>query len=47
MITRDAVDLDRRFEEALSGHAVEIARRQADGGWLFVMDMPFGTAAAA
>ena len=35
MITRDAVDLDRRFEEAMSGHAVEIARRQADGGWLF------------
>jgi uncharacterized protein (TIGR02246 family) len=31
----------------MSGHAVEIARRQADGGWLFVMDMPFGTAAAA
>ena len=30
----------------MSGHAVEIARRQADGGWLFVMDMPFGTAAA-
>jgi len=26
----------------MSGHAVEVARRQADGGWLFVMDMPFG-----
>jgi uncharacterized protein (TIGR02246 family) len=27
---------------SMSGHAIEIARRQADGGWLFVMDMPFG-----
>ncbi len=27
---------------SMSGHAVEIARRQPDGGWLFVMDMPFG-----
>jgi hypothetical protein len=26
--------------------AVDVARRQADGGWLFVMDMSFGTAAA-
>jgi uncharacterized protein (TIGR02246 family) len=27
---------------SMSGHAVEVARRQADGGWLFVMDLPFG-----
>jgi uncharacterized protein (TIGR02246 family) len=26
----------------MSGHAVEIARRQPDGDWLFVIDMPFG-----
>ena len=31
----------------MTGSAVEIARRQPDGGWLFVMDMPFGTQAAA
>jgi hypothetical protein len=42
MITRDAVDLDRRFEEAPRGR---VARRQPDGGWLFVMDMPLRTAA--
>ena len=30
----------------MTGSAVEIARRQADGGWLFAMDMPFGTQAA-
>jgi len=27
----------------MSGSAVEIARRQPQGHWLFVMDMPFGT----
>jgi len=29
----------------MSGSAVEIARRQPGGHWLFVMDMPYGTAA--
>jgi len=28
---------------SMSGSAVEIARRQPQGHWLFVMDMPFGT----
>ncbi len=27
----------------MSGNAVEVARRQAAGHWLFAMDMPFGT----
>jgi len=27
----------------MSGSAVEIARRQPAGHWLFVVDMPFGT----
>lgn len=40
----DPVALDRAFETALNA---EIARRQTDGNWLFVMDMPFGTAAPA
>jgi uncharacterized protein (TIGR02246 family) len=31
----------------MSGNAVEAARRQADGHWLFAMDMPFGMDAAA
>jgi uncharacterized protein (TIGR02246 family) len=31
----------------MSGNAVEVARRQADGHWLFAMDMPFGMDAAA
>lgn len=25
-----------------SGHAIEVARRQADGTWLYVIDDPFG-----
>ena len=33
--------------ERMTGSAVEVARRQPDGGWLFVMDMPFGTQPAA
>jgi hypothetical protein len=41
MITRDAVDLDRRFEEALNAHDLAYSASR-----LFVMDMPFGTAAA-
>jgi len=28
-----------------SGSSVEVARRQADGRWLFVIDEPFGVAA--
>ena len=27
----------------MSGSAIEIARRQKDGRWLFAMDMPYGT----
>jgi uncharacterized protein (TIGR02246 family) len=27
----------------MTGSAVEVARRQKDGRWLFVMDMPYGT----
>lgn len=30
---------------SMSGSAVEIARRQPGGHWLFAMDMPYGTAA--
>ncbi|HKU31317.1 MAG TPA: nuclear transport factor 2 family protein [Arthrobacter sp.] len=30
---------------ALSGVTVELARRSADGGWRYVVDCPFGTAA--
>ena len=30
----------------MKGSAIEIARRQSDGRWLFVMDMPYGTPAA-
>jgi hypothetical protein len=26
----------------MSGNAVEVARRQPAGHWLFAMDMPFG-----
>ncbi|KAF0216859.1 MAG: hypothetical protein FD174_3539 [Geobacteraceae bacterium] len=26
----------------LSGHSVEVVRRQPDGSWLFVIDNPFG-----
>jgi len=26
----------------LSGHSVEVARKQADGSWLFIMDNVFG-----
>ena len=31
----------------MSGNAVEVARRQPAGHWLFAMDMPFGMDAAA
>lgn len=31
----------------MSGNAVEIARRQPGGQWLFAMDMPFGSDAGA
>jgi uncharacterized protein (TIGR02246 family) len=31
----------------MSGNAVEVARRQPDGHWLFAIDMPFGMDAAA
>jgi len=31
----------------MSGDAVEIARRQPDGHWLFAVDMPFGVDAAS
>ena len=27
----------------MQGSAIEIARRQADGRWLFALDMPYGT----
>ncbi len=27
----------------MTGSAIEVARRQRDGRWLFAMDMPFGT----
>ena len=30
---------------AMSGVTVEVARRSADGGWRYVVDCPFGTAA--
>ena len=26
----------------LTGHSVEVARKQSDGSWLFVIDNPFG-----
>ena len=29
----------------MKGSAIEIARRQKDGRWLFAMDMPYGTPA--
>lgn len=29
----------------MSGQSVEIVRRQADGRWLFAIDLPFGTGA--
>jgi len=29
------------------GQSVEVARRQADGTWLFVIDLPFGMEASA
>ena len=29
----------------VSGHSVEVVRRQAAGHWLFAIDMPFGVAA--
>ena len=49
----NARDLDGRVtlyepEPALMpmpGGAIEIARRQNDGRWLFAMDMPYGTPA--
>ena len=28
---------------SMSGNAVEVARRQPSGHWLFALDMPFGT----
>ena len=27
---------------AMTGHSVEVARRQPDGTWLYVIDMPWG-----
>jgi ketosteroid isomerase-like protein len=30
-------------EIELKGKNIEVARRQQDGGWLFVIDHPFGT----
>jgi uncharacterized protein (TIGR02246 family) len=27
---------------AMSGHSVEVSRRQTDGSWLFVIDTPWG-----
>lgn len=27
---------------AMKGHSIEVARRQPDGSWLFVIDHPFG-----
>jgi len=29
----------------MTGQSVEVVRRQADGRWLFVIDLPFGVAA--
>jgi len=31
----------------MQGQSVEIVRRQADGHWLFVIDLPFGVEAGA
>ena len=31
----------------MTGQSVEVVRRQADGQWLFVIDLPFGAASAA
>jgi uncharacterized protein (TIGR02246 family) len=31
---------------SMSGNAVEVARRQPAGHWLFAMDLPFGTEAS-
>jgi uncharacterized protein (TIGR02246 family) len=31
----------------MNGQSVEVVRRQADGNWLFAIDMPFGVEASA
>jgi uncharacterized protein (TIGR02246 family) len=31
----------------MTGQSVEVVRRQSDGRWLFVIDLPFGVAAGA
>jgi hypothetical protein len=31
----------------MSGHSVEVARRQGDGTWLFVIDTPWGLESTA
>lgn len=48
MAARTPEDPDRLFALALkSGQSVEVARRQADGTWLFVIDTPWGLESAS
>ena len=45
---RDAIrDSLAAFLAVQGGQSVEVARRQADGTWLFVIDLPFGMEASA